>query len=133
VVDLDIESCDGGCSSRVDNEIVISLPQVEIPRARGIHHAPAHAGVMENGFVGPGPHHCLNPSLLRIRFQSAGLGVPSASPEMTPNVVPAASGTGCDLTGLDVVEISVPDRSVLTVAVIAPHIFPGIESHRWNR
>ena len=131
MVDLDIEfSCDGGCSSTVDDDIVTSLSRV-MPKLKhlklGDDPCPQPtAGVTAKGFVALA-HHCPNLSTLRVHFQVASLSVPPASPDMTPDAEPAASWVDCALTDLIVGEIPVPEESVLIVALTLARIFPHIE------
>jgi len=124
-------SCDDGCSSNVDDDIIINLAEA-MPKLEHLqlgdtpcHHSPI--GVTAKGLVALA-YHCPNLSVLRIHFQVASLSAPPATVGITSNAESAALRRDCALTELEVGEISVPDESVLTVALTLAHIFPRIES-----
>ena len=132
LVDLKIESsCDDGCSSRVDDDIVISLsramPKLEI---LGLGDTPCYqitTGVTTKGLLALA-HHCPNLSTLRVHLQVASLSDPPVIPETVPNAGPAASWTDCALRELEVGDTPAPEGSELIVALTLLRIFPRLES-----
>ena len=133
LVDLDIQSsCDGECSSRVDDDVVINLSRA-MPKLKFLKlgNEPCRqftTGVTVKGLMALA-HHCSSLSVLRIHFQVASLSVPPASPGMTPNTKSTAEQwTDCALTELQVGEIPVPEESVLMVALTLLRLFPRIET-----
>ena len=123
--------CDDGCSSRVDDDIIINLaramPKLE---ALWLGDEPCRrtpAGVTAKGLVVLA-RHCPNLSTLCIHFQVASLGAPPAAPGVTLNAGPAVLRRDCALEHLTVGKISIPERSVLMVALTLVRIFPRIES-----
>jgi hypothetical protein len=140
---LDIEfSCHNGCSSRVDDDIIISLaqamPKLEILRLGG---APCRAstGGTIKGLVALS-WGCLRLSELRIHFRAtslmqavAGAGAPSPSGHGT-----AVRREDCGLTDLEVGYIPLPEGSTLKVALTLLQIFPHLLNvtyleGRWHR
>ena len=129
--ELEIEfSCDGGCSSRVDDDIITSLaqamPKLEVLQLGG---APCRSltGVTVNGLIGLSCH-CPHLSKLRIHFQAASLVNTAASavtppPSKSEHVVRRED---CALVDLDVGQTPIPAGSASTVALILPQIFPHI-------
>ena len=132
MVDLDIRfSCDGGCSSTVDDDVVISLsramPKLEI---LGLGDDPCFqptSGVTPKGLLALA-HRCPSLSLLCIHFQADSLNVPAATPGMIHNAEPAAPSTDCALTEIVVGETPVPEGSALTITLTLLRIFPRIDS-----
>jgi len=132
LVDLEIESsCDDGCSSRVDDDIVISLsrvmPKLEILGLGGTPCSQIATGVTTKGLLALA-HHCPNLSALRVHLQVTSLSDPPAIPGTVPNAGPAASWTDCALRELEVGETPVPGGSELIVALTLLRIFPRLES-----
>ena len=124
-------SCDGGCSSRADDDIVISRSRV-MPKLKylGLGDDPCPqftTGVTVKGLVALA-HHCQNLSVLRTHFQMDILSDPPASPRMTLNAESTDSWTDRALTDLEVGEISVSEESVLTVTLALLRISPRIET-----
>jgi hypothetical protein len=131
LVNLEVRpTCDGGCSSTVDDDIVINLSRA-MPRLEtlGLGDVPCRqttAGVTTKGLVALA-HHCPNLRYLRIHFQVNSLSDPPAIPGIVPNAGSAVLWTDCALTNLDVGEIPVPEESALTIALTLLRIFPRIE------
>jgi hypothetical protein len=127
---LDIDfSCDGGCSSGVDDDIIINLSRA-MPKLKSLKLGGNPCRQFTTGATAKGlvtlARHCPDLLLLRIHFQVASLSVPPASPGMTPNAESTPSGTDCALENLVVGEIPVPEESVLTVTLTLLRIFPRI-------
>jgi hypothetical protein len=123
-------SCHNGCSSRVDDDIIISLawamPKLEILRLGG---APCRN---LNGRHNQGTHRaglgCLRLSKLRIHFEATSL-VQAATGAGAPS--PSGDGTAvrredCGLTDLEVGNIPIPEGSTLKVAITLLQIFPHL-------
>ena len=132
LVYLDIRfSCRGGCSSRVDDDIIISLSR-EMQKLRTLRLGHAPCGQITTGVTTKGllalAQHCPNLSTLCIHFQVASLSVPSATPGMPPNIESTASQTDCALTDLEVGEMSAPEESALMVALTLLRLFLQIET-----
>ena len=129
--DLQIEfSCDNGCSSKVDDDIVMDLaramPKLEILRLGG---APcgARGGVTVKGLIALA-RGCRSLSKLRIHFQASSL-----VEAVTGTDVPAPSNGStvvrrqdCALIELEVGEIAIAGGSVLGVAITLLRIFPRL-------
>ena len=124
-------SCDDGCSSTVDDNIIINLswamPKLVTLRLGDEPCDEITTGVTAKGLLALA-HNCLNLSTLCIHFQVASLSVPSATPGMFPNTESTASMTDCALTNLEVGEISMPEESALTIALTLIRLFPRIET-----
>ena len=121
-------SCDSGCSSNVDDDIIATLaramPKLEIlqlgsPPCRDI-----LTGATAKGLVVLS-HHCPNLYTLRIHFQVASLCAPTIT-EAAPNVASTGLRRDCALTQLEVGKIPVPGESVLVVALTLLLIFPHL-------
>ena len=129
--ELEIEfSCNGGCSSRVDDDIIISLaramPKLEILQ---LGEAPCKTptGITVNGLIGLASC-CLHLSKLCVHFQAISLA-DAAVNAMTPSPSddePIARREDCALTDLTVGEIPIPAQSALMVTLILLQIFPRI-------
>lgn len=123
-------SCDTGCSSTVDDDVVTSLAQT-MPKLETLHLGNYPCGEILAGATVKGlvalAHHCQNLSALRIHFQVASLSAPPATGRAVPNAVSAALQRDCALRVLEVGGIPVAEGSVSTVAVILARIFPRIE------
>ena len=121
-------SCRGGCASRVDDDIIISLSRA-MPKLEtlGLGGEPCHttAGVTTKGLVALA-RHCPNLSTLRIHFQVASLSDPPAIPGITPNAESTASWSDCVLRDLEVGRIQVPKESVSIIARTLLRIFPHL-------
>ena len=132
LVDLDIEfSCESGCSSTLDDDIIIylsrAMPKLERLKLGNEPCSEFTAGVTTRGLAALA-RHCPNLISLCIHFQVASLCAPPTSPGMTPDVVSSASRTDCALTRLVVGEMPVPEESALAVAQTLLRIFPRIET-----
>ena len=124
-------SCDDECSSRVDDDIIISLSQA-MPKLEvlGLGDPPCRqiaAGVTTKGLVALA-HHCPNLSILCIHFQVASLSNPPVIPGTAPNAGDAASWTDCALMELEVGEAPVPEGSALIITLTLLRIFPRLSS-----
>jgi hypothetical protein len=122
-------SCDGGCSSKVDDDIIMDLartmPKLEIlqlgdPPCREI-----PTGVTVKGLVVLA-HHCRDLSTLRVHFHVASLTALPAIAGKTSDSGSTAPRRDCALRELDAGEILVPEESMLMVALTLAHIFPHI-------
>ena len=127
---LEIESsCKGGCSSRVDDELVINLsramPKLEVLCLGDYPCREFTTGVTAKGLVALA-HHCPNLSELCVHFQVASLSTPPASSEKAPNTESSGLWPDCALKDLAAGEIPVPEESVLMVALTLLRIFPRI-------
>ena len=130
LVDLEIECpCYNGCSSRVDDDIVINLSRA-MPKLKRLRLGDTPCRQPTTGVTAKGlmalAHHCKDLSLLRVHFQVASLGVPLAGPGVTPNAESTVSWTDCALTDLEVGKIPVPEKSMLMVALTLLRIFPQL-------
>lgn len=88
--------CGNGCSSRVDDDIVISLSRA-MPKLKRLRlgNAPCRqptTGVTAKGFKAPA-HHRQDLPPPRVHFQVASLGVSLAGPGVTPNAESTVSWT----------------------------------------
>ena len=129
--ELEIQfSCGGGCSSKVDDEVVISLAQV-MPELEVLQlgKAPCRTptGITINGLIGLACN-CPRLSNLRIHFQATSLvnAVASAALPSPSEYEPAARQEDCVLVDLEVGEIPIPVGSASTLALILLQIFPRI-------
>ena len=128
MVDLGIESlCDDGCSSRADDDIVISLswavPELETLGLGGSPCSQPTTGVTPKGLVALA-YHCPNLYLLCIHFQVDSLNDPAAIPGMVHNAEPAALWTDCALMQFATGERPVLGGSALAIALTLLRIFP---------
>jgi len=131
-------SCEGGCSSRVDDEIIVSLaetmPKLEILQL-GDPPCKTLTGVTVDGLVGLACR-CPRLSELCIHFQAAGL-VEAATSGVTlsPSDEPIVRREGCALTDIEVGATPFPMGSGSTVARILLQIFPhllNVEYTSWE-
>ena len=122
-------TCGGGCSSTVDDDIIVNLaramPKLEVLRLGGAPCA-THTGVTVNGLIGLA-HRCPHLSKLRIHFQAftlieelAGATVPSSSDK------PVSRREDCALTDLEVGDTPISAGLESTVAQTLLQIFPHI-------
>jgi len=128
---LDIEfSCYTGCSSRVDDDIVIRLaqamPKLEILRLGG-EPCRAPTGVTLKGLVTLA-RRCPHLSKLRIHLRVEGLveATTSAEPPYQSEHAAVIPRANCALMVLQVGQTPIPEQAALTVALTLLHIFPGI-------
>ena len=130
LVDLDIEfSCEDGCSSMVDDNIVIDLSRA-MPKLVALRLGEDPCGESAMGVTAKGltalALHCPDLEYLCVHFQVASLSTPpTRSSGTVRNTEPAGSWTDCCLL-LVVGEIVVPEESVLMVALSLLRIFPRI-------
>jgi len=130
MVDLDIVfPCDRGCSSTVDDNIVITLSRA-MPKLEslGLGDVPCRqitAGVTTKGLLALA-HHCPNLGTLRVHLQVASLSDLPGIPGIVPSAVPATSRTDCALTKLEVGETPVPEGSAMITALTLLWIFPRL-------
>ena len=121
-------SCDNGCSSRIDDEILIALtqamPMLEILQIGG---QPCHVpgGITTRGLIALA-HHCPRLSKLRVHFQTNSLVLALA--EETPQSSQEACFPRGDsaLTTLEVGEIYIPQPHVFHVFLMLVRIFPRL-------
>ena len=124
-------NCVGGCSSTVDDDVIINLARAmskleslvlgDTPCRR------VHTGVTAKGLVALA-HHCPNLSALCVHIKVVSLIIPPATIGMAPNAEPTALRRDSALEDLAVGKIPMPDQSVLMVAVTLGRIFPRIEN-----
>ena len=123
-------SCEDGCSSRVDDDIIVnlarSMPGLEALQL-GDTPCATPIGITINGFVGLA-RLCPHLSKLRIRFQVTSLveAATGVTPLPSTNSKPAVQREGCALTILEVGQIPFPARSRLVIAHILLQNFPRI-------
>ena len=130
MVDLDIEfPCDDGCSSTVDDDIIINLsrtmPKLESLALGDVPCRQITTGVTTKGLLALA-HHCPKLSALCVHLQVASLCEPPGIPGMVPGAGPAASWTDCALTDLNVGEVPVPEGSAMIIALTLLRIFPRL-------
>jgi len=123
-------SCDDGCSSTVDDNIILDLaramPKLETLQLGGKPCREPRTGVTVKGFAVLA-HYCPDLSILGIHFQVASLSTPPAISGLTSSAGSTTQRRDCALEELDVGEMLVPEESILTVALTLAHIFPRIE------
>ena len=121
--------CGVGCSSRVDDDIIINLsramPKLQVLQLGDDPCREITIGVTAKGLMALALH-CPNLRRLRIHFQVASLITSPTNPGMTPDVEPTGSWTDCALTELVVGNIPVPEESTLMVTLTLLRIFPRI-------
>ena len=123
--------CDGGCSSRVDDETIMNLartmPKLAILQLGS---SPCHEipiGVTIRGFMFLA-NHCPDLSELCVHFKVASLSAPPAIARMPFGVDSTSARRDCALTELEVGAIQVPGESVWVVALTLVRVFPHLES-----
>jgi len=131
MVDLDIRfSCRYGCSSRVDDDIIISLsramPKLETLTLGDLPCGQITTGVTTKGLIALA-RHCPNLYSLRVHFRVASLSDPPAIHGVVPNAGPAASWTDCALEVLCVGKTPMPEGSELVIALTLLRIFPRLD------
>jgi hypothetical protein len=132
-------SCEGGCSSTIDDDIMIdmarAMPKLEtLVLGEGPCQTPA--GVTAKGLAILA-QRCPNLSSLSIHFRVGSFRAPSASLG-TLHVGSDAPQRSCALTRLHVGQIPMPEGSVLVVALTLVRIFPritwiGYGNGNWER
>ena len=131
LVDLCIGfSCYNGCSSTVDDDIIVNLsqamPKLTALRLGGSPCEQLMMGVTAKGLVALA-QRCPELYTLRVHFQVATLSARPASPGIGHNTEPTAPWTDCALKEFEAGKILVPEESVLKVALTLLRIFPRIE------
>jgi len=142
LVDLEIcFSCNRGCSSRVDDNIIISLSRA-MPKLKTLILGHTACGQVTGGVTPKGllalAHHCPKLSTLSVHLKVASLCEPPGIPGMVPAAGPGASWTHCALGRLVVGEAPMPEGSVVIVAMTLLRIFPRLGSikftdERWGK
>ena len=132
MVDLEIEfSCDGGCSSRADGDIIISLSRA-MPKLQSLGLGNTTCRQITSGVTIKGllalAQHCPGLLTLSIHLQVASLCEPPEIPEMVSTAGPTASWTDCALTVLVVGAARVPEGSTMIITLTLLRIFPGLDS-----
>jgi len=123
-------SCEGGCSSRLGDDIIVSLawamPKLEVLQLGRASCATA-SGITVNGLTGLACG-CPHLSRLRIHFRATSLVEVE-----TNTTIPSPSDDGsvslrgdCVLSVLEVGETPIPEQSGLTVALVLLQNFPRI-------
>jgi len=136
LVDLEIYfSCSRGCSSRVDDNIIISLSRA-MPKLKTLTLGNRACGQVTGGVTPKGllalAHHCPKLSTLSVHLKVASLCEPPGIPGMVPAAGPGASWTHCALGRLVVGEAPMPEGSVVIVAVTLLRIFPRLGSIKFT-
>jgi len=132
MVDLEIEfSCDGGCSSGADDDIIITLsramPKLESLGLGNTTCRRITSGVTTKGLLALA-HHCPGLLTLSIHLQVASLCEPPEIPGMVPTAGSTASWTDCALTDLVVGAARVPEGSTMIITLTLLRIFPRLDS-----
>ena len=129
--ELEIQfSCDDSCSSRVDDNVIVTLaqamPKLEVVRLGG---GPCRTptGATVNGLIVLASR-CPRLSKLRIHFQGNSLANVAANAAAIPlsDNEPVFPREGCALTDLEVGQIPIPRGSAVRIALSLLHIFPRI-------
>jgi len=122
-------SCDGGCSSTVDDDTVISLSRA-MPKLESLELGNTPCGQITGGITTKGllalARQCPNLYTLCAHLRVASLSEPPVVPGMVRNAGPVASWTGCALTQLEVGEAPVPEGSAIIIALTLLRIFPQL-------
>ena len=128
-------SCEGGCSSTIDDDIITDLaramPKLETLRLGGTP-CETPAGVTVEGLAVLA-HHCTDLSYLSIHFRVDSFYVLPVIGG-TPHAGNVAPRRDCALTDLSVGRIPMPEESVLIAALTLVRIFPNLSgiSHKYN-
>ena len=136
-IDIDI-SCEGGCLSTIDDDIITDIAQ-SMPGLKNLHlgmPCQTPTGVTVKGLAALA-YYCLDLSTLRIHFRVASLN-PPAIPIVTSRGEPTIPREDCALTDLYVGKIPMPEESVLMVTLTLLRIFPRIDyivysDQRWGK
>ena len=129
-------SCGGGCSSRVDDDIIASMaramPKLEI-LLLGYPPCGTPTGITANGLIGLA-RLCPRLSELRIHFQAATLveAATSATLRSPPDSESVVLREDCALTDLEVGRIPIPAGSGPAIASILLQIFPRIINVKYH-
>ena len=134
LINLEIEfSCDDGCSSTIDDDIITDLaramPKLEFLRF-GKEPCGNPTGVTAKGLAVLA-HCCPNLSAFSIHFRVDSLcALPATSG--TPHTGSTAPRRDCAMMGLYVGGIRIPEESVLVVALTMVRMFPHISWIRYD-
>ena len=124
-----VVSCDGGCTSRVDDDIVLSLsramPKLETLKLGSTPCGQSTSGVTTKGLLALA-RHCPKLYTLCVHLRVASLSEPPGIPGMVRNAGPAALWTDCALTELKVGKTPVPEGSAMIIALTLLRIFPRL-------
>ena len=120
-------SCEGGCSSRVNDDIITSLgealPKLEVLQL-GDMPCETPTGVTADGLTTLA-RRCPHLSKLRIHFQASSLvEAATSTTSPSPSDEPVVRQEDCALTNLEVGETPIPAQSGSTVARMLLQIFP---------
>lgn len=128
--------CHIGCSSAIDDDIVISLARA-MPKLKalvlGSDPCQIPSGATVKGLVELACH-CIDLSTLRVHIRMDSLvQVAVGDVVISPSTAePAASRVECALTTLEVGNMSIQEGSALTVALALLHIFPRISQIKYT-
>ena len=123
-------TCDDGCSSKVDDDVITTLaqamPKLEILQLGGMP-CKTRTGPTVHGLIALA-FHCLHLSELRIHFQGDSLvcAATSAATTFIPIDEPVVPREDCALTDLMVGCIPIPTKSAARVTPVLLQIFPRI-------
>ena len=124
-------SCNGGCSSRVDDDVIMNLaramPKLETLQLGNSPCREIPIGVTVKGLVVLA-NHCPDLNELQIHFQVASLSAPPEIHEVIPHVRSTTIRRDCALRELNVGQIPMPEESVSMVALTLARIFPHLEA-----
>jgi len=126
-------SCEDGCASRVDDDMIIDLsramPKLQLLKLGYEPCRESTTGVTAKGLLALALH-CPNLYYLNIHFQVAGLiAPPPAGPGISiSDTETTGSWTGCALKCFVAGETEVPEESALVMAFTLLRIFPRIDS-----
>lgn len=134
-------SCTGGCSSNVDDSVIVDLaramPNLKILKL-GNKPCRTRAGVTIKGLIGLA-RGCSHLSELRIHFQTGSFNDTAISAQTAPLSDGEAKirRHDCALTNLEVGDIPIQDGDQLTVTVTLLQIFPRLSNiepvqERWG-
>jgi hypothetical protein len=122
-------SCEDGCSSTIDDDIIIDLARA-MPKLETLQlgNAPCQipTGVTVEGLAALA-YYCIHLSALRVHFQVASLD-PPAVPGVASGGEFAIPREDCALMDFEVGEIHVPEESTLMVALTLLRIFPRVDN-----
>ena len=131
LTDVTIEfSCDDGCSSRLDDDIITkmarAMPKLQFLVLGNSPCREVSIGITVEGLVALAAH-CPGLLELCIHFQVDSLREPPATTRTPPNVEPTALRRDCALRALVVGKILMPEGSVPTIALTIARIFPHLK------
>ena len=122
-------SCEGGCSSKIDDDIIISLAQA-MPKLEllllGKAPCATPTGITAKGLIGLA-RLCPRLSKLRIHFKASSLvEATTNAATLTPSAGELVWRQDCALTDLEVGKIPIPMQSDTVVTLALLQIFPRI-------